>query len=85
MARITSKHQVTIPREVRRQMNLCEGDQIEFESDCSGKFVLRKRNRAPLSDGAAVKYMKRKKVLSVAAMKEAARSGAIGSFQDRGL
>ncbi|NBB80722.1 MAG: AbrB/MazE/SpoVT family DNA-binding domain-containing protein [Verrucomicrobia bacterium] len=76
-ATITSKHQVTIPRAVRREMNLAEGDQVEFEAESCGRFVLRKRSLSPLSDGAAVKYMKKKKKLSVESMKAAARTGAI--------
>ena len=78
-ATITSKHQVTIPKEVRRQMNVHTGDQIEFEANESGRFVLRKCSRAKLSDGAAAKFMKQKKHLSVEDMKAAAKRGALRS------
>ena len=62
---------------------LSKGDQVEFESKRSGEFVLRKRRLGPLSDGAAVKYMKERKALSVAEIKAAAKSGALRSFRGR--
>ena len=80
IATLTSKHQVTIPREVRQRMNLCAGDRIEFAPDRSGKFVLAKCRNPQLSDGAAAKFMRRKKRLSVEEMKAAARAGALRSF-----
>lgn len=78
-ATVTSKHQVTIPKDVRMQMNIHAGDQLEFESNQLGMFVLRKCRRAKLSDGAAAKFIKQKKRLSVDEMKAAARRGALRS------
>ena len=40
-ATLTSKGQVTIPREIRERLGLQQGDQIEFESE-NGKMVIRK-------------------------------------------
>ena len=39
IATITSKGQITIPKEVRRQLNLREGDHVEFASE-GGRMVI---------------------------------------------
>jgi AbrB family looped-hinge helix DNA binding protein len=39
MARVTSKGQITIPREVRARMNIKKGDKIIFFED-EGKFLM---------------------------------------------
>jgi antitoxin PrlF len=83
IATITSKHQITIPKDVRARMNLHEGDQVEFEPDPSGKVVLHKRKSVQKSDGAAVKYLKGRKRLSIKEMKAAARAEALKSFATR--
>ena len=40
-ARITSKGQITLPKEVRRRLGIGPGDEVEFVEE-SGKFVLKK-------------------------------------------
>ena len=83
VATLTSKHQITIPKAVRERMNLREGDQIEFKPESSGNVVLRKRQSIHKSDGAAVKYIKGYKRLSIRDMKMAARAGAQKSLKAR--
>lgn len=41
MSRVTSKGQVTIPKEVREQLGIRPGDEIEFEETDEG-YVIRK-------------------------------------------
>ena len=40
-AKITSKGQITLPKEVRRRMGIGPGDQVEFVEE-NGKYVLKK-------------------------------------------
>ena len=49
VARITSKGQVTIPRDIRVKMDLKKGDKILFFEE-NGKFFLQNSNSVVLSD-----------------------------------
>ncbi|HYN21866.1 MAG TPA: AbrB/MazE/SpoVT family DNA-binding domain-containing protein [Thermoanaerobaculia bacterium] len=40
-ATITSKGQITLPREVREHLHLSEGDQLEFQIDPGGEVRVR--------------------------------------------
>ncbi len=46
-ARITSKGQITVPRDVRRALGVGPGDKLLFESDRSGVRVRPVRARSP--------------------------------------
>jgi AbrB family looped-hinge helix DNA binding protein len=46
-ARITSKGQITVPRDIRRALGVRPGDRLLFESDRSGVRVRPIRNRSP--------------------------------------
>lgn len=46
-ARITSKGQITIPRDVRRALGVRAGDSLLFESDSSGVRVRPVRGGSP--------------------------------------
>ena len=48
-ARITSKGQVTVPREVRRVLGVRTGDKLLFESDGQGVRVRPVRTRSSFS------------------------------------
>jgi antitoxin PrlF len=48
-ARITSKGQITIPREVRRVLGVRAGDRLLFESDGKGVRVRPVRNKSAFS------------------------------------
>lgn len=79
-ATLTSKHQITIPKAIRQQMNLHEGDRIEFQPNANGEIILQKNRQSPKSDGAAAQFIKSGKRLSVAEIKAAAKAGALKSF-----
>ena len=49
LAKITSKGQVTIPRDVRKKMDLKTGDKILFFED-NGKIFLQNSNSVVLTD-----------------------------------
>ncbi len=46
-ARITSKGQITVPREVRRTLGVRPGDRLLFESDRAGVRVRPVRTKSP--------------------------------------
>lgn len=41
-AKVTSKHQITIPKEVRERMGISSGDELQFEYD-EGKLTVEKK------------------------------------------
>jgi antitoxin PrlF len=43
-AKVTSKGQITIPIEVRSELNLKPGDQVFFDKDPAGRYVLFPKN-----------------------------------------
>ncbi len=46
-ARITSKGQITVPRDIRRALGVRPGDRLLFETDHSGVRVRPVRTRSP--------------------------------------
>ena len=48
-AKITSKGQITIPREIRRAMGVQAGDRLLFESDKEGIRVRPVRSESPFA------------------------------------
>jgi AbrB family looped-hinge helix DNA binding protein len=48
-ARITSKGQITVPREIRRLLGVRPGDELVFESDNAGTRVLPVRGKSPFA------------------------------------
>lgn len=48
-ARITSKGQITVPRDVRRTLGVGPGDRLVFETDSKGVRVRPMRARSPFA------------------------------------
>lgn len=48
VATLTSKGQLTVPKNVRDELNLKEGDKVEFVK-IDGRFVLRPRNHSAMA------------------------------------
>lgn len=46
-AKLTSKGQLTLPAELRKQMGLESGDIVEFFNDRKGRVFVRARNASP--------------------------------------
>jgi AbrB family looped-hinge helix DNA binding protein len=82
LATVTSKHQITIPRDVRRELNVGKGDQLVFEKQADGVIVISKKAPVVESDGAAVPFVRTGK-LSLSEMKAAAARGALESVKRR--
>jgi AbrB family looped-hinge helix DNA binding protein len=72
VATLTSKGQVTIPKEIRERLGVDRGDRIEFSTGESGEVVLRAARPKPLPAfvGFLSKYARRP-ALTVEAMDEA--------------
>lgn len=72
---LTSKGQITIPKEIREKLRLQTGNRIEFQVDAAGKLVLTPRNK----DFRALKGLlrsKRNRPASIKEMDEAIAEGA---------
>jgi len=69
-ATLTSKGQVTIPKEIRDRLRLQTGHRLEFEIDKNGKVILIPRNKDIRSLKGIIRS-KRKKAPSVEEMNEA--------------
>jgi antitoxin PrlF len=74
---LTSKGQITIPKEVRDQMGLKPGDRIDFVKDRTGRFSLKAINTDFRSLRGILKS-KRTKPLTIREMDEAIARGACG-------
>ncbi len=71
---VTSKRQITIPKEVRDQLHLEKGSRLEFVVDLSGRVILQALN----SDFRALRgtiRSKRKPPVSIQEMNDAIASG----------
>ena len=75
---LTSKGQITIPKEVRDRLHLKTGSRLEFFVDPSGRVILQTLN----SDFRALRGMirsKRKRPVTIEEMNEAIASGYSGT------
>ncbi len=78
---ITSKGQVTIPRDIRRMLGLKPGDRVTFVAD-GDKAILTPVHGDVLSlKGVLKPYFRNKKPISVAEMHEASKAYVVEQFQ----
>jgi AbrB family looped-hinge helix DNA binding protein len=83
-ATLTSKHQITLPKEVREQLVLAKGDRVQFVPERDGAFRIAKLPAGVRSDGAARRRMKGAGVsLGSAAIRRLAGEGARASVARR--
>jgi len=78
---LTSKGQVTVPKEIRDQLKLKTGQTLEFSVTSGGQVLIRPRNRT----AAALKGMikSRGKHVSISQMKETVADGYAGLGRER--
>jgi AbrB family looped-hinge helix DNA binding protein len=57
-ATLTSKHQITLPKEVRDRLVLGKGDRVQFVAERDGAFRIAKLPQGVRSDGAARRRLK---------------------------
>ena len=53
-AKITSKGQITLPYEIRREMGVRAGDKVEFEKDDAGFHIRAVRTESPFAKYAGI-------------------------------
>ena len=81
-AKVTSKGQLTLPKELRDSLAIKTGDQIEFTLESPGKIALRKQRAAGSSAGCGRPFLKTdKKPVSLADMDRAIAKGASSRFK----
>lgn len=68
---LTSKGQVTIPADIRKQLGLEAGDQVEFIKDDGKFYIVRKENRIEAAFG----LFKAKKSVTLEEMDKAIEEG----------
>lgn len=76
-AKLTSKGQVTIPVEVRKELGLRTGDRLQFVKADKRKFVLTAANRS-IREFEGMLWRKGRKALTIEEMNEAIARGAAG-------
>jgi len=65
MVRVNKKYQITIPKEIREELNIKVGDEVEFVRNERGEFVIRKRRKnylRVLEDAVGALRMDKKKL-----------------------
>jgi antitoxin PrlF len=73
-ATLTSKGQITIPKEIRERLRLQAGHRVEFEIDAKGKVSLTPRNKDIRSLKGSIRSRKKKPV-SIEEMNRAIAEG----------
>lgn len=71
---LSSKGQITIPKELRQKLRLQVGHRIEFTLDASGNMILRPRNK-DIRSLKGIIPLKRKRPVTVEEMNEAIAEG----------
>lgn len=78
---LTSKGQVTIPKEIRQRLGLRQGDQLIFHFDEAGKLTVEPASRNPLGDLPGLLHHRAgKHPATIAEMDEAVRKEAAKRF-----
>jgi antitoxin PrlF len=79
---LTSKGQITIPKEVRERLGVKEGDRLIFQFDERGDLRLRPESEGPLGRlPGLLRHLAKELPVTVEEMKEAVREGAVDRFE----
>jgi antitoxin PrlF len=79
---LTSKGQITIPREIRDRLGLRKGDRVVFQFDEHGNLLLRRETHSPLGRlPGLLKHLAKDRPVTVEEMKAAVKQGAAKSFK----
>ena len=78
LSTVTSKGQITIPKEIRDRLRLQAGSRVEFQLNRQGQVIMRARNRDFHSLKGIVRS-RRKTAVSVEEMNEAIARGWSGT------
>lgn len=79
---LTSKGQVTIPKEVRERLGLKEGDRLVFKFDERGNLLVRPQSKDPLGRlPGLLSHLARERPVTVEEMEEAVKQHAVERFK----
>jgi antitoxin PrlF len=78
---LTSKGQITIPRDVRDRLGLKEGDRVIFQFDEKGNLLLRPEGEGPLGRlPGLLSHLAKERPVSIEEMNEAVRKRAAEKY-----
>lgn len=80
---ITSKGQVTIPKDIRKALGLKAGDRVEFVADGDKAILFPVQGDVLNLKGVLKPYFKNKRPLSVVEMREAAKQYIVNRHSKR--
>jgi antitoxin PrlF len=80
LATITSKGQVTVPKDIRERYNITPGTQLDFKPNDDGTFSVRPLKRSALSIAGVLKRAKQQPV-TVEQMNQAVADMAVERFR----
>jgi antitoxin PrlF len=81
---LTSKGQITIPKEIRDRLGVHEGDRIVFQFDGQGRLILRPEVRDPLGGLIGLlRHRAKDRPATVEEMNEAVRTRAAEKYGGR--
>jgi AbrB family looped-hinge helix DNA binding protein len=81
IATVTSKGQVTIPKEIREKLGIITGDELDFDLNSDGTVSVRRKTKGRLEDLCGIIQRRRKNPLSVEGMHEAVIDAVVSSFK----
>ena len=82
---LTSKGQVTIPKEVRERLGLREGDRLVFRFDDEGNLLVRPEARSPLGRlPGLLHHLAGERPVTVEEMNDAVKRRAAKRFREPG-
>ena len=74
---LTSKGQITIPKEVRDRLGIREGDRLVFQFDSQGRLIVRAEVRDPLGNlPGLLRHLAKDRPVTVEEMNDAVRRRA---------
>ena len=81
-AKVTSKGQVTLPKQLRTQLAIRSGDRLEFEMDKPDRISVRKKRAPGSSTGCGKRFLKRKrKAITVEGMDAGIRKAVSQKYE----
>jgi antitoxin PrlF len=79
---LTSKGQVTIPKDIRERLGLKEGDRLVFRFDERGNLLLRPEAQGPLGRlPGLLHHLAKDRPVTIEEMKEAVKQHAVERFK----
>jgi len=79
---LTSKGQITIPKEVRDRLGLKEGDRLVFRFDDQGNLLARPEARSPLGRlSGLLHHLARERPVTIEEMNEGIKRSAVERFK----